>query len=339
MRIIFTICLMLFAMVSFSQTQEELKEAKSVKQDSLDAIQGRIDGIQKQLDTFPDPQGWTTSGKITLLINQSAFSNWQSGGDNSFGGNASINYDFDYVKGDWLLDNKILASYGLTNNEDDGIRKSDDRLELNSILGKKLKNNWSGSFFMNFKTQFTDGFDYDDDYNGPGVNKDFPTSGFFKPAYWSFGPGLLWKKNSNLYVNISPLTAKFTFLTSEVYTLNDEDYFDVDGNQVLIYESSNDVETYGVSPGDSSLFEFGLNIRSYYKFDIMKKISMENIFSIYSNYLDKPQNINLDYTINLVMKINDIFSTNLTFQTIYDDNAYRGFQVREVFGLGVNVTF
>ncbi|MFK5981806.1 MAG: hypothetical protein QM499_02740, partial [Flavobacteriaceae bacterium] len=29
-------------------------------------------------------EGWTKSGKITLLINQSAFSNWQAGGDNNF---------------------------------------------------------------------------------------------------------------------------------------------------------------------------------------------------------------------------------------------------------------
>jgi len=40
---------------------------------------------------------------------------------------------------------------------------------------------------------------------------------------------------------------------------------------------------------------------------------------------------------NVVMKINDVFSTNLTFQTIYNDNSYSGFQIREVFGLGVNV--
>lgn len=66
---------------------------------------------------------------------------------------------------------------------------------------------------------------------------------------------------------------------------------------------------------------------------------MENIISLYSNYIEKPQNINVDYTMNLVMKINDYLSTNLTFQTIYDDNAYSGFQIREVFGLGVNVGF
>jgi len=307
MKKLLLLTFLLFSFISFAQDTDEAEEVK---------------------------EGWTKSGKITLLINQSAFSNWQAGGDNNFAGNVNLNYDINYIKGDWTLDNKILASYGLTHTKDDGARKTDDRLELNSILGRHIKNNWSASFFMNFKTQFTDGFDYQDDYldQNPGAdNEDFTTSGFFKPAYWSFGPGLLWKKSDNLYVNISPLTAKFTFISGEVFTYNDDDSSNV------IYESSNVVETFGVAPGDSSLFEFGLNIRAYYKVDLMKNINVENILNLYSNYIDKPQNVDIDYTMNLVMKINDVFSTNLTFQTIYDDNAFQGFQIREVFGLGVNV--
>jgi len=276
-------------------------------------------------------EGWSKSGTITLLINQSAFLNWQAGGDNSFAGNLIINYDINYIKGDWLWDNKLLASYGLTNNDDDGIRKTDDQLDFNSILGKKLIKNWNASFFMNFKSQFTDGYDYNSDFLGD--NEDFPTSGLLKPAYLSFGLGLLWKKSDNLYVNISPITAKITLITGEIFSLNDDD------PENIFYESSNLIETFGVDPGASSLFEFGLNIRSYYKLDLMKNINMENIFSVYSNYLDKPQNVDIDYTINLVMKINDVFSTNLTFQIIYDDNAHKGFQIREVFGLGLNFGF
>ncbi|TYA60100.1 DUF3078 domain-containing protein [Formosa maritima] len=285
--------------------------------------------VTKATDTL---EGWSHDGKITLLINQSAFSNWQPGGDNNMAANVNINYDIDYVKGPWLWDNKILASYGVTINDDDGMRKTDDRLELNSILGRSMnKKYWSFSFFMNFRTQFSDGYDYNDDFIGD--NEAYPTSGFFKPAYWSFGPGFLWKKSKNLSANFAPLTSKFTFITSEIYTLNDDD------ENNLFYESSNDVETYGVAPGKSLLYEFGFNFRGYYKFNIMKNISMENILSLYSNYLDKPMNVDIDYTMNIVMKINDVFSTNLTFQTVYDDNAYQGFQIREVFGLGLNVNF
>ena len=58
--------------------------------------------------------------------------------------------------------------------------------------------------------------------------------------------------------------------------------------------------------------------------------------NLYSNYLENPQNVDIDYQMNLVMKINKYFSTNVSFQAIYDDNAIGGFQIREVFGLGVN---
>lgn len=326
MKKIITLILFFSITIISAQTKEELKAQQATLKDSIAPLQAQVDALQKEIDKVPE--GWNTRGKITFLINQSAFSNWQAGGDNSFAGNVDANYDFNYKKGDWSLTNKFLASYGLTKNEDDGLRKTDDRLELNSILGRKMKGDWNFSFFMNFKTQFTDGYDYTDDFVGD--NENFPTGGFFKPAYWSFGPGFLRKKSDNLYLNFAPLTSKFTFLFGEIYTFNDD---------TLLFESSNDVETYGVDPGDRLLYEFGFNLRGYYKFDLFKNISMENLISFYSNYLDKPQNIDIDYTMNLVMKINDVFSTNLSFQTIYDDNAYSGFQVREVFGLGLNVNF
>jgi len=71
----------------------------------------------------------------------------------------------------------------------------------------------------------------------------------------------------------------------------------------------------------------------------MENISMENILTLFSNYIDKPQNIDIDYTMNLVMKINDVFSTNLTFQGVYDDDAFSGFQAKETFGIGISYVF
>mgnify|MGYP000949785490 FL=1 len=71
----------------------------------------------------------------------------------------------------------------------------------------------------------------------------------------------------------------------------------------------------------------------------MKNVSMENTLNLYLNYLEDPQNVDLDYTMNLVMTVNKYISTTLAYQTIYDDNAFQGFQTRQVFGLGVNYNF
>ena len=68
----------------------------------------------------------------------------------------------------------------------------------------------------------------------------------------------------------------------------------------------------------------------------MENVTVENILNLYSNYLEDAQNIDVDYQLNFVMKINTYLSTNFAFQTIYDDNAFRGLQTRQVIGLGIN---
>lgn len=273
--------------------------------------------------------GWKSGGTLSLLFNQSAFSNWVAGGVNSVAGNASVNYDINYKNGPWTWDNKIILAYGLSKNQGDDIRKTDDRIELNSLVGRKAFGYWSYSLFANFRTQFTDGYNYNAKNLAGGKSyEDYPTSGFMKPAYLTFGPGLLWKKHDNLKFNLAPLTSKVTLLMDKVYVY--------DGNTP---KSSDEVSVFGIDPGKSSRYELGFYAAGYYKTQLMENITMENILALYSNYLDEPKNIDMDYTMNLAMKINKYISTNFTVQTVYDDDAYRGLQVREVFGLGFNVNF
>jgi hypothetical protein len=97
--------------------------------------------------------------------------------------------------------------------------------------------------------------------------------------------------------------------------------------------------SFGVAQGQSTRFELGAAINGYYKFQIMENVTVEQILNLYSNYLEDPQNVDLDYQLNVVMKINKVLSTNFAFQTIYDDNAFRGFQTRQIIGLGVSYGF
>ena len=254
---------------------------------------------------------WKKGGNITFLFNQSAFKNWQAGGTNNIAGNLGLNYDFNYAKDNWTWDNKIIASYGLTKLKGQGTQKTDDRFELNSLLGKKAEGYWYYSAFANFKTQMSS-------TDIGGVQQ----SHFFSPAYLQFGPGMLWKKHDNLKVNIAPATSKLVMVHSH-FTDNlaaGTTYFGVDPNKTLRYE-------------------LGAAVNAYYKVELIENVSMENILNLYSNYLDKPGNIDVDYTINFVMKINKYMSTNLSLQAIYDDNAIKALQTKEVFGLGVNYIF
>lgn len=263
---------------------------------------------------------WTRKGNASILFNQSTFDNWLAGGENNISGNVGVNYDVNYNKGDWNWDNKIIASYGIVKTRTSSFaKKTDDRLELNSLLGKKVKpeSNWYYSAFLNFKTQFTKGYNYSKDENGAEVRTQY--TNFLSPGYLSFGPGMLWKKNDNLKVNLSPLTSKLTFVDPD-FTLPDDAYF-------------------GVEEGEAIRYELGFNASAYYKLGVVANVSFENILNLYSNYLEDPQNVDLDYQLNIVMKINRFLSTNISFQTIYDDNAFQGFQIRQVFGVGANYGF
>lgn len=263
-----------------------------------------------QETTKDSTSNWTKKGVFTLLANQSSFDNWLAGGQNNFAGNVNINYDFNYKNGDQNWDNKLIVAYGLTKIKDQDTQKTDDRIEFNSLLGKRASGNWFYSAFFNFKTQMDTGLD--------PATRTIKISHFFSPAYFQLGPGMLWKKSDNLKVNIAPATSRLIMV---------HDHFTEFGS------------SFGVEQGETMRYELGAAVNGYYKFQLMENVSIENILNFYSNYLEEAKNIDIDYQLNIVMKINKYLSTNFAFQTIYDDNAFKGFQTRQVIGVGLNANF
>ena len=276
------------------------------------------DGVAQDPTAAPTEEApaprWTKGGNASLMFSQAAFNHdWTGGGTNNVAASLAVSYAFNYKKDKWAWDNNVFVDYGITKLEgDDYSRKTTDRFEVNSVLGYQLNNpQWYYSFFLNFKTQMTDGYKYEST-GRTLINQ------MLSPGYLQFGPGILWKKSDNLKVNLAPATSKITTAKSRW------------------------TETgpfYGVEQGKNIRYELGFYLNGYAKFSVMDNVSFENILSLYSNYLDKPQNVDLDYTANIVMTINKYLSANFTFQAIYDDDAAKAFQIREVLGLGVNYKF
>ena len=269
------------------------------------------------------PEKWKNSGNALFLINQSSFSNWTSGGQSSVSGTLKIDYNFNYSDNGWDWDTKVISNFGLNKiSGSDFLKKTDDRIEINSVLGKKFNNDiigrWSYSSFFNFQTQFAKGYRFGKDANGNPNRTE--KSRFFSPATVQLGVGMYWKKSKDLWVNVAPMTGKL-ILVNRRFTEN------LSENQTY----------FGVKKGGNSRFELGASVRSYYKSEIFENVAMENRLSLYSDYLDRPQNIDFDCTFNFIMKVNQYVSTNLIFQFVYDDNEIRRVQVREVLGVGLNI--
>ena len=278
---------------------------------------------QENIDTLKIKTNWKTNGNAIFLINQSSFSNWTSGGQSSVSGTLKINYNLNYFDNGWAWDTKILSAFGLNKiSGSDFLKKTDDRIEINSVVGKKFNNNligkWSYSSFFNFQTQFAKGYRFGKDTNGNSIRTE--KSRFFSPATTQLGIGLYWKKDQNFWINVAPMTGKL-ILVNRLFTKN-----------------LNDNQSYfGVKQNGNSRFELGASVRSFYKTEIYENITLENRLSLYSDYLDKPKNIDFDYTLNVTMKVNKFISTNLVFQFVYDDNEIKRMQIREVLGVGLNI--
>lgn len=290
---------------------------------SVFVLIGFVVNAQEEEQETP-PQGWNSEGKFQLLFNQSAFNKeWTGGGTSSVAGNVILDYNLNYRKDSFTWDNKIMANYGLTKLKgDEFTRKTSDRLEVNSIAGKQLENsNWYYSFFANFRTQFSKGYIYSKDAEGQETRRE--NTHFISPAYLQFGPGMMWKKSDEFWFNLAPATARFIFV--------DRDFTSVPG-----YE---DGSYFGVDRGKSSRFELGASVNAYLKKELITNVILENSLSLYSNYLDDPGNIDIDYLLNLELTVNKYITANLIFQAIYDDNTVGAFQIREVFGAGLTYNF
>jgi len=262
---------------------------------------------------------WTTRGNVAILLNQTGFSDWVGGGTNNFSGTLKFDYEWEYRDKGWDWLTNVESAYGLAKYKNAPFaRKIDDRILIQSIVGKEFTKNLSFSAFFNFTSQIGNGYKYKKDSNNNEIRE--LTTSIFSPAYFQLGSGFLWKKDEKLWVNYSPIATRL-ILVSKKFTQ------DLTGNDTY----------FGVLPNKSSRYELGANLTFHSEGDLLENIKYKQDLKLFSNYLEEASNIDLDYLLQIEVDINPFLSTQLIFQLIYDDNAISRLQVREVFGVGVQL--
>jgi hypothetical protein len=257
-------------------------------------------------------------GNINLNLNQAFFENWISGGESSLSGFFNLDYHFNYSdrKG-WVWDSYIVLSLGGNKIQNSKLKKADDRFEINSQLGKQINPYWNYSVNLNLRTQILPGFRYYTLDNIAGQEKQ---SQFFSPAIVQLGLGWYYKKNKDSWINLSPLTGRI-ILVNPTFTKN-------------LMEGK---KYFGVEKGQNHKLYLGSALNGFKKFLLMQNISMENKFNIYLNYLNEIQNVDFEINTAIKMKINDRISSNLIIHLLYDHDLIADLQIRELFGVGINL--
>ena len=262
---------------------------------------------------------WTKRGNVTVLLNQTGFSDWVGGGTNNFSATIKFDYEWEYKDKGWDWLSNVESAFGIAKYKNAPFaRKIDDRILIQSIVGKEFTRNLSFSAFFNFTSQIGNGYKYKKDSENNEIRE--LTTRIFSPAYFQIGSGFLWKKDEKLWVNYSPIASRL-ILVSKKFTddlLENETYF-------------------GVSQNKSSRYELGANLTFHSEGKLLENVNYKQDLKLFSNYIEEASNIDLDYLAQIEINVNPLLTTQLIFQLIYDDNAVSRLQVREVFGVGVQL--
>ena len=268
---------------------------------------------------------WSIGGNFGLQFTQAAYSNWRAGGVNSIAGNALLSIFSNYDNGgNWTWMNSLVLGYGM-NYQDTVYNKTDDRIEFESRVDRRLTKIWSASALVNFRTQFTNG------YAEPGQQGDsVRVSTFMAPAYLIAGVGFTYKPNKKFSAFLSPLTSKMTFVQDQ--RLSNKGAF-------------------GVDTGETFRQEIGGYVNMNYKTPLVKNVDMQARLDLYSNYLNgNYKYIDVNGELMLFMKINRYLTANVALNVIYDhdilfDTNNDGnpdgprTQLKEVLGVGFVYNF
>ncbi len=256
--------------------------------------------------TTPVQNNWNSKNLLGFDLNDIVFVNWNAGGVSSISGLVKGNFTRTYSEANQKWHNELIVRYGLNKQDGIEVRKTDDVFQFSSTYGyrKDSLSNWYHSAKFNFNTQFTNGYNY--------PNTEIAISKPLAPAYTFLGIGaeyMLKEKKFILY--LSPLTIKNTLVADK--TLANQGAFGVtpaiyDANGVLLI------------PGKQTRTELGMLISNSYKKELMKNFMMDNRLSLYSDYINKFGNIDVDWHIQFELIANEYLKANFGLNLIYDDD-------------------
>lgn len=252
---------------------------------------------------------WNYRTEASMVFSQSALSNWVKGGENSISTALDITGYADFKKPEIKLSSSNFARLKLgflaSGNED--IRKNLDLLETNSKVNHKAFGKFDFSAIMLFKTQVAVGKTYkkvNDEEIATIVSR------FMNPATLTIGFGLDYKPDKKTSINFSPISYKGTFVPQGGKITADS-----------LLPGKIDQTRYGIEPGKKSKHEPGASFMLSKESQLLKNMTVTNRLQLFTNYINKPQNIDVDWEMIVVYNLNWFTDLRLNTHLIFDDDT------------------
>ncbi len=239
------------------------------------------------------PVYWRYDMSSAFTLNQTYFSNWARGGENSLSTmlelRGSAQYTNKAFKSQWANTGRLR--YGSIVTEAHGFRTNTDLLETNSQYNRTINSKIDFSSTLYFKTQVAKGYNY--------PNDSVVVSKFLNPGTFTVGVGFEIKPFKKTRINFAPLSYRNTFVLDTARI-----------NQKI----------HGIDKDKKSRQEMGGQLVFVNSVSPLKGLTLNNNVRLFSGYLNKPENVDVDWELNIEQQINWFFLVRLNFHVIYDDD-------------------
>jgi len=306
-----------------------------VAQETKSAAEGLLNDKPKTPVAEGDTakKAWRAGGTINITGQQVSLTNWAAGGQSAMSGSGLLSVFANYSKGKFTWNNNLDLAYGVIKQASNRKWwKNDDRIQFTSKAGHYAFKNTYYTGLVDFKSQFAPGYNY--------PNDSVKISNFMAPAYGLLALGLDFEVAKGLSFFISPATGRVTYVGDN--TLAKQGAF---GVQAEVLDANGAV----VTPYKNIRYQFGGYAKAQFQRNIMQNVAFGTMVEVFADYLNHPENMYVNWTTLLSMKVNRFISATFSTQLIYDpavkikqgDGSLVGprVQFKQVLGVGFSYKF
>lgn len=254
----------------------------------------------------------TVEFESSFQMSQTQYDNWASGGENTFTGKATVDFNHKYQKDKFALDYGFDAQYGM-NVIDNSPFKNVDVFNINFLATWTISESpWSYAASTNLKSQFSKGYTSRTDKS--------LISDFMSPGYFDVSAGFSYQKEGSAFsIILSPLTGSITTMLNDTLSMAgtsgveagkhtkgqlgpsiDARYDKKFKNDIFRYVSrlytfSNIITT--------PTFQWD-NTLSIYPLDFLSISIVANVYYDRTASVEKPESLQLNYSVNIGLKYN-----------------------------------
>jgi hypothetical protein len=256
-----------------------------------------------------DTSAWKHKMIVNASLTQISFTDWEQGGENALAYALFLEGKSTYIHDAMNWVNSYKFGFGQAKLAAQGIRKTDDKIDLESVLTYKIETYINPFASASLKTQFAEGVIYD------ALGQAKPVSDFFDPAYLTQTVGFGYQPALEVKTRLGAALRETIAKTyAEKYTDD---------------PTTSEVEKVRIEGGLESVTEVGWTIME----NIVLNAKLE-IFAPVKHFYR--MTVRSDNTFSA--KVNKYISMNLNVQLLNDPEVQARTQIKQTLALGFSYT-